>query len=183
MRFCTVFWSNIRKILKNDYFIIFFVICTVAHGFSMVVYYKNHQEVHKNGCRSSNLTMKLVQPQTVSIECMYWAFFARETKIQHRYARILVINASPHTLLLKKNKQKQWTARQFEHGCALYRCLSVCQYVWDAYGDHFRHVGRGSSVDMYRILIIHVLARAMWIRSTGSRIVCLWVAVAWICSV
>ena len=46
--------------------------------------------------------MKLVQPQTVSIECMYWAFFARETKIQHRYARILVIHASPHTLLLKK---------------------------------------------------------------------------------
>ena len=93
--------------------------------------------------------------------------------------RIFVIHATPHTLLLHKQKQKQWAARQFEHGCALYRCPSVCQYAWVAYGDHFLHVGQGSSVDMYRILIIHVLARAMWIRSTGSRIVCLWMVVAW----
>ena len=57
--------------------------------------------------------------------------------------------------------------------------LVCASYAWDAYGDHFLHVGRGYSVDLYRILVIHALARAMWITSTGSRIVCLWMAVAW----
>ena len=89
--------------------------------------------------------------------------------------RILVIHAPPHTLLLQKKKQKQWAAVRCEHACALYRCPSVCQYAWAAYGDHFRHVGQGSRVDMYRILAIRAPARAMWIRSTGSRIVCLWI--------
>ena len=91
--------------------------------------------------------------------------------------RILVIHAPPHTLLLHKQKQKQWAAGWFKHVCALYRCPSVCQYAWVAYDGHFLRVGRGFSVDLYRILVIHALARAMWIRSTGSRIVCLWAAV------
>ena len=96
---------------------------------------------------------------------------------------ILVIHAHPHTLLLNKKMQKQWAAGWCEHVCALYRCPSVCQYAWGAYGDHFLHVERDYSVDMYRILVMHELALAMWITSTGSRIVCLWMAVAWMCPV
>ena len=93
--------------------------------------------------------------------------------------RILFIHGPPHILLLHEKKQKQLAAGWCEHVCALYKCPSVCQYAWVAYGDHFLHVGRGYSVDMYRILVIHEPARAMWITSTGSRIVCLWMAVAW----
>jgi len=139
--------------------------------------------MHKNGCRSSNLTMKLIQPQTIRMGRVYWAFFARGTKIQHGYVPYLShIWTATHSLITKK-KQKQWAAGWCEHACALDRCPSVCQYAWFAYGDHFRHVGRGFSVDMYRILVIHTLARAMWAASTGSRIVCLWMAVAWMCPV
>ena len=89
----------------------------------------------------------------------------------------------PHTLLLWKKNQKSLAAGWCEHVCALYRCPSVRHYAWVAYGDRFLHVGRGYSVDMYRILVIPALAlaRAMWITSTGSRIVCLWMAVAWKC--
>ena len=65
--------------------------------------------------------------------------------------RILFMHGLPHTLLLHKQKQKQWAARWCEHVCALYRCPSVCQYAWTAYGDHFLHVRRGYSVDLYRI--------------------------------
>ena len=156
--------------------------------------------------------------------------------------RILVIHATPRTLLLHKQKQKQWDVGWCEHVCALYRCPSVCQYawlhiviifgmwgealawictvswsymhshvpcglrpqdpgscaygwlwhgcvlckcvsdgycVWGAYNGPYLHVGCVLNMDMYRILVIHAPARAMWIRSTGSRIVCLWVAVAW----
>jgi hypothetical protein len=93
--------------------------------------------------------------------------------------RILFIHGAPRTILLYKKKQKWWAAGYFERVCALYTCSSMCQYAWVAHGDHFLHVGRGYSVDLYRILGIHALARAMWMTSTGSRIVCLWVAVAW----
>jgi hypothetical protein len=65
----------------------------------------------------------------------------------------------------------------------MYRWLSVCQHAWVAFNDHFLHVGPGTSVDMYRILVIHALACAMWITLTGSRIVCLWMAVARMCPV
>ena len=79
--------------------------------------------------------------------------------------RILDIHALSLILLLHKNKQTLWAVGWFEHGCALYRCLSVCQYAYIACGDPFLHVGRGFSVDLYRILVIHALARAMWIAS------------------
>ena len=51
------------------------MICTVARGFSMWFITKITKKCIKNGCRSSNLTMRLAQPQTVSIGCIYWAFF------------------------------------------------------------------------------------------------------------
>ena len=89
----------------------------------------------------------------------------------------------PHTPSYYKKKQKQWAVGCCEHACALYRCPSVCQYAWVAYGDHFLLVGRGFSVDMYRILVIHALARAMWITSAGSRIVCWRMALARMCPV
>ena len=135
--------------------------------------------MHKNGCRSSNLTIKLAHPRAVSMGAYTGPCSDVGRRSNMDMYRILVIHAPPLTLLFKKREQKQWATGWCEHGSALYRCPSVCQYAWVAYGDHFRHVGRGSSVDMYRILIIHVLARAMWIRSTGSRIVCLWMVVAW----
>ena len=65
--------------------------------------------------------------------------------------RILVIHGPPHTLLLHKQKQKQWAAGWFKHATALYRYPSVCQYAWAAYGDNFLHVRRGYIVDLYRI--------------------------------
>ena len=55
--------------------------------------------------------------------------------------RILFIHGPPHTLLLHKQKQKQWAAGWCEHVCALYKCPSVCQYAWAAYGDHFSACG------------------------------------------
>ena len=68
----------------------------------------------------------------------------------------------PHTPSYYKKKQKQWAAGRYEHACALYRCPSVCQYAWAGYGDRSLRVVRGFSVDMYRILVIHALTRAMW---------------------
>ena len=76
--------------------------------------------------------------------------------------------------------QKWWAAGWFKHASALYRYPSVCQYAWAAYGDHFLRVRRGYIVDLYRILVIQALARAMWITLAGSRIVCLWMALAWV---
>ena len=54
-----------------------------------------------------------------------------------------------------------WAAGWFGHVCALYRCPSVCQYAWAVYGDYFLHVGPGTSVYLYRILIIHALERVV----------------------
>ena len=47
------------------------------------------------------------------------------------------------------------------HGCALYKCVSVCQYAWDAYTGPYLHMERGSNMDIYRILFMHGLPHTL----------------------